>query len=203
MDYLKRFQSDFPYFIDFPPVGLPISLVEVKEQLRLDPADASQDTYLTLLIEACWICGEQITKTTFLNTDFRTLRNSFVPAIELRRTPFVSLLSFEYTVDGSLIAVDPTLFSIYLKNGFSFIVLNEDKEYPTDGDDILEGIEIKFRAGFGTSLTYPHTDLKLALLNHVSAVYENRGDCDAASIMKSIPNTTRQIYNKNKIIEAS
>lgn len=34
---------------------------------------------------------------------------------------------------------------------------------------------------------------------HATALYENRGDCDEASIMYNLPNGAKEIYNLIKI----
>ncbi len=201
MDYLKPFQSNHLYKITIPPVGLPVSLELVKEHLRLGLDDDSQDAYLTFLIESAWLCFEKITKRILLATTFETSRNFLSPALQLRRSPFINLVSFQYTVNGALVDIDPLLFYIFEKNQYSYVLLQEDKTYPTDGDDILQGIKIQFSAGFTAPLSPQHSDIKLALLNHISALYENRGDCDKASIASSLPNTARAIYNKYKILE--
>lgn len=204
MDYLKPFQSDHLYKITVPPVGLPVSLLEVKEHLRLGLDDTSQDSYLTFLIESAWLCFEKITKRTLLETTFETKRNFLTPAIQLRRSPFIELVSFRHAVfEGAFIdpPVDPSLFYIFEKNEYSYILLREGKSYPTDGLDRLQIVTIEFKAGFENPLSPEHSDIKLALLNHISALYENRGDCDKASIASSLPNTSRAIYNKYKILE--
>ena len=201
MDYLKPFQGNHLYKITIPPVGLPVSLELVKEHLRLGLDDDSQDSYLTFFIESAWLCFEEITKRTLLDTTFETFRNFLNPALQLRRSPFINLVSFQYTVNAVLVDVDPLLFYIFEKNQYSYILLRESKSYPSNGDDILQGIKIQFSAGFTAPLSPEHSDIKLALLNHISALYENRGDCDKASIESSLPNTSRFIYNKYKILE--
>jgi hypothetical protein len=40
----------YNYHVITPPAELPITLAEVKEHLKLDPSDTTQDTYLTFLI---------------------------------------------------------------------------------------------------------------------------------------------------------
>jgi len=201
MDLQKPFISNFPYFVLVPPAILPVTLAEVKTQLRLDPSDTSQDTFLTLLIESTTLCCEQITRRTLITTTFRTLRNSFSPAIELRRTLFQTLLAFEYKVDDAFVAVDPTLFYTTFEKDYSKIILRVNERYPEERDDILQGIQIEFDAGYGSLATDIPPNLRLAILNHISALYENRGDCDAASIENSLPNTSRMIYNKFRILE--
>lgn len=200
MDYLKPYQSNHKYEIIQAPANLPVSLDEVKEQLRIDTSDTSQDTYLTLLIKAVTRFCEKYTKRTIINTGYRTLRNTLTPAIELMRSPFVSLENFKYTVDDALIDVDSSLYQLFELNEYATIAMKPDKQYPADGDDILQGIQIDFTAGYGESLGDNQADLKIAILNHIAELYENRGDCDLDNVMKCLPNTTRCIYNLYRIL---
>ena len=201
MDYYKPYISYFPYFVETPPASLPVTLDEVKEHLKLDPTDASQDAYLTLLISAATEFCEEYTRRTLIYTEFKTYRNFFAARIELRRSIYQSLTSFKYTVSGSLITVDPTLYYTTKDKDYSSIVLNENQCYPSDGDDSLQGIEIIFVAGLGATSTDIPPKLKLGLLNHIASLYENRGDCDKASIIKTLPNASKEFYNGWQIKE--
>lgn len=201
MDYLKPFQSNYLYNITVAPTTLAVSLEEVKEFLKLDPADASPNVLLTMLINAAAECFEKITSRTLMDTTFETFRNFLTPAIELRRSPFLGIVNFTYTVDSLPVVIDSTLFSPFIKNDYSYITLKNGKSYPTNGDDILQGIRIEFRAGLGPPLSPLHDDIKVALLNHINMLYENRGDCDNAGCAACLPNTSRCIYNKYIIPE--
>lgn len=200
MDFIKPWLSNFTYFVDVAPVNLALDLDFVKQWLKLDPLDTSQDALLTLLIRAATECAEKITRRTFITTTFLTFRNSFRPAIELVRSRFKSLVSFKYTVNSSLVDVDNTLYYTTFEKDYSKIILKVNSQYPTNGDDILQGIQIKFVAGYGDDPADIPADLQVAILNHLTMFYENRGDCDLASAEESLPNTSRANYNKNRII---
>lgn len=200
-DEFKPFQSFLPYFVTVPPANLAVTLEQVKFHLRLDPTDTSQDDYLTtLLIPAAMQCFEAYTRRILITTTFRTVQNYLYTSLELFRSPFQSLTSYKYTVNGSLVDIDASLYYVYLKPEYARILLKDGEQYPTNGDDILQGIEAIFKAGFGDTNADIPTDIKLGLLNHIAALYENRGDCDQASIMKSLPNASRFIYDKHRII---
>lgn len=206
MDGLKRYQSFYPYTVSTPAAELPVTLTILKTHLKLDPTDTSQDGYLTLLIQAVTAFAEGYMRRVLINTEFEVLKDYLTPVLELRRSPFVSLQSFKYTKSGSLLDVDSSLYYLFPREDYHKILLKDDSTYPTDGDDILRGVVIKFIAGYAASTfdfesKYP--DIVLAILNHVAAVYENRGDCDKASIITALPKTSKDIYNKYRIIEAS
>lgn len=200
MDYLKPYQEYFAYFVETPPATTPVSLVEVKEWLKLD-AGTSEDAKLNLLILAATTFCESYTRRTLINTEFKTIRSFFSPAIELRRTLLQSVTSFKYTVDSSLVDVDSALYYPTKEKDFSHILLRSNSAYPENGDDIFYGIEIVFVAGYGTASTNVPPDIRVAILNHIAALYENRGDCDKASILKALPNAARLLYDAYRPIE--
>jgi uncharacterized phiE125 gp8 family phage protein len=204
MDYTKPFPSFFPYFVITPPTGLAVSLVDVKEHLLIDAADTSQDNNLTRMIRAAASFCESYTRRTLLITGFRTFRNLFTSTIELRRSPFQTLNSFQYSVSGSFGDVDSSLYYTTQETDFSRILLVKDESYPTDIDEKFQSIKIEFNAGYATDSTELSTlqpQLYLAILNHIAALYENRGDCDMASAMSSLPNASKMFYDSIRIIE--
>jgi uncharacterized phiE125 gp8 family phage protein len=201
MDYIKQFRSDFVYTVTTSRASLPITLTLVKSHLNLDPDDTSQEAYLTFLIEAVTDYAEAYMRKVLINTTFKTTRDTLVPAIQLRRSPFVSLGRFQYLVNGVLTDIDSSLYYIVEERDYSYIALKADSTYPTDVDDQLYPIEIEFTAGYGTSDTDVPSDIRLALLNHLAVVYENRGDCDEESMANALSNTARMIYDKYRPLE--
>lgn len=204
MDYIKLFISSFPYFVVTAPSGLPVLLADVKEHLKLDPGDTSVDNELTMIINAAASYCEKYTRRTLLTTKFKTFRNSFTPTIELRESPFQSLDLFEYLVSASFTTVTSTLYYTTLEEDYSKILLVTDASYPTNADEQLQNIKIEFTAGYAddaAALKIAQPELYLALLVHIAALYENRGDCDMASASKSLPNSARAFYDSLKILE--
>ena len=192
----------YSYIIIVPPAELPVSLEEVKRHLRLDEApDPEVDAELTLLINAATEFGQAYTKLTFVNTTYRTYRDFFECCIKLRRAPFVSLEQFQYLVDGVFIDIDQSIIYTTHDSGFSKIILKTNQSYPSNKDDQQqESILIDFIAGFGTAADVPDA-LKLALLNHIAALYENRGDCDQDLCKTCLPNAAKCIYSAYQIID--
>lgn len=191
-----------PYKVITPPTGLAVSLALVKEHLKLDPADASQDSYLTILIKSATKFAESYTKRTFLDTTFLTYLSDFCCCIELRRSK-VSVVSFiKYLKDSVLVTVDSTLYYLTDESGFAHILLVDQKTYPTDVDINVQAVQIQFIAGYGVDDTFIPDELKLALLNHIAAMYEKRGDCagsGASSQNMFLPSLSKEIYDQFRI----
>lgn len=194
----------YTYEVITPPAIYPISLADVKDHLKLDPNDNSQDLYLEFLICSVTKYGESYTKRIFIDTKFKTYRDIFSNYIKLRRSKLQSLDLFEYLVDDVFTTVSSDLYYNTNETGFSKIVLNANGVYPTDIDDRMQAIKIEFTAGYGEAGSDVPCDLRLALLNHIAKVYENRGDCDADisttdNIEKFLPQTVLGIYEMYRI----
>lgn len=192
---------DFVYEITEAPANLALDLNQLKDHLKIVCHDDSQDQYLTLLVKTVTNYAQNYTRRTFLNTKFITYRDCFCcDCIELRRAKLQSIENIKYLKSDILITVDSNIYYFIKSNDFSSVVLKDGESWPIDADDILQAVQINFTAGYGTSSDDIPDDLQLALLNHVTAIYENRGDCDEASIISLLPNTSKMIYDFYKIL---
>jgi uncharacterized phiE125 gp8 family phage protein len=181
-----------------------ISLVDVKEHLKLDPADVSQDSYLTMLIWAATDYAQQHMGITLINTTYRTYRDYFTSCLELRKTPFNSLVSFEYLVNDVYTAVTASIYYIAERNAYPKIYLVDGETFPSDIDDTKNAVRIDFVAGYGadnTAIPEPMlSNIQISLLNHVARLYEMRGDCGKDnSIYNAIPSASKSIYSLYKV----
>lgn len=198
----------YTYEVTVNPATTAITPDEVRAHAHINIDPSITDAYITSIIKAATSIAEKYTKRIFINTTFKTYRDYFSDCFELRRSKFQSLVSFKYLKGDLLFDVDTSLYYITHEKDYSKIILNADKAYPTDVDEKVQAIEIEFVAGYGTSGSdFPSDaeDLKIALLNHVTYLFENKGDCDLSSIEKiedAMPNTTRLIYEQHRIIEA-
>lgn len=159
-----------------------ITLALVKEHLKIDASDTSEDAYLTLLLNASIELAEKYTKLVLTTTVFEIdFIDDTLCDIELRRSPYVSLNTI--TVDGE---------SYDLSN-----VEVDDTKYPYAYVDfgilIVETANINFTAGYSTT---PY-GIVLAILNLVALLYENRGDCPESKI----PSNIACMLDKFRLIE--
>jgi uncharacterized phiE125 gp8 family phage protein len=184
----------YNYHVITPPANRPLTLALVKTHLRLDPNDTSEDSYLEFLIDMATEFAEEKIRRVLINTKFRTFRDNFECCILLRKSKFQSLDLFEYMVDDSFTAVDSDLYYVTDEADFSKIVLKDGSCYPTDKDVRLQSIKIEFTAGYGADESAIPPKIKTALLQHIAALYENRGDCDTASMEALLPASAKNIY---------
>jgi len=117
--------------------------------------------------------------------------------IEIERSKLQSITSIQYYKDGSLTTVSSSIYYITNNPDFASIYLVDGQEWPADVDNRKQAVQITFVAGYGATGSSVPSDLKIAMLEHIAAYYENRGDC--ADCTENIPAFSRQIYASNKI----
>lgn len=196
----------YPYQVITPPSVLPVTVAEFREQLRLPCLNQEDDDYLKNILAAATKFAEKYTHLTFIDTGYLTYRTGFTAncysaeCFELRKAPFSSLTSIQYLVADTLTIVASSVYYVTASNDYSSVFLKDGETWPTDADIRLQNIQIKFVAGYGASPDDVPEDIKMAIMQHGVAIYENRGDCDSASVTSSLPNYSKQVYDLNKIV---
>jgi len=194
--------ASFTYKVVTPPTTTPVSLILVKEFLRISAGDTSQDNVLNLLIKSATDFAEMFTKRDFINRTWETFRNCFEPQFQLRRSPLDTVNSVEYLLNGSFVPVSASIFSNTLETDYSFVFRLRDQDWPTDKDDLPQSIKIEFVSGFGAADTQVPGKLRAALLQHITSLYENRGDCPCDSV-NSVPGSALAVYKQFRINDIS
>jgi uncharacterized phiE125 gp8 family phage protein len=194
----------WPYTVTVAPVNKPLTLLEVKTHLRIDTSDASEDTYLNLLIDAVTEYAEKYTKRDFITRTYKTLRDCFWDSLEIRRNPIQSVSIVKYLVDDVLTLVSTDVYFLIESNTFPHLSLKVNQVWPTNEDDREQAVEIIFVSGYGDDPTDIPEKLKLGMLNHIADMYENRGDCDESSGISGmterlLPKESKLIYDMCKI----
>lgn len=167
----------------------PITLSEAKAFMKV--TRASEDTLIKTFIDAATQYGQRYTGREFCANTWRLKLDCFETKIEILRSPIATLDSFTYKVAGVATAVPSANY--YLKQGQtrSWIVLASGESWPTNGDEIEQGIVATF-----TTSAYAEgiNQIKLALLRCVTYMYKNRGDCDDVGVA-ALMSGAAEVYN--------
>lgn len=208
-DYsVPPYDVPFSIFTDYP---LPLSLAEVKKYLRIDPQNNLEDDLINFLIITVTKFAEGYTRRDFIVKKYLTYRDSFdfgfianYP-LTLRKSKFQSLVSFQYLVNNVFVNV-PAVYYITDEYDYSRIYLINNQDWPTNVDTRQQAIQIIFMAGYGTTPDSVPIDLRLALMQHIAQLYENRGDCSSGDNSSSacdcagnLPSSAKMIYNQYRI----
>lgn len=193
-----------PYKLITAAAVTPISLIEVKNFLKLDASDTSEDTLITMFIEAAVDYAERYTRRDFINKTYITYRDSFEDAIEIRRSKLQSISFVKYyDTSDALTTLSSAVYAFTDEVDYSSIYLAPDQSWPlTASYNRLQPIQIQFVAGYGSAATNVPSMLRISLLQHVANMYENRGDCSSGAecdCAGTLPAQARPIYNFYKI----
>jgi hypothetical protein len=196
---------------------LPVSLFDVKIWLKVPSTITADDTLITALIKSATATFEKITGRDLINKTYKTYLDSFpcvdglnyytgisflVPkyndnGIVLRKSKLQSITSIQYYLDGVLTTWDSSNYYITDLPDYSAIYLVADAKFPTNIDIRKQSIVINFVAGYGVNDTYIPEDAKQALLQFITYLYENRGDCANSRDMQA----GMDLFSQFKIID--
>jgi uncharacterized phiE125 gp8 family phage protein len=209
--YNQTRKSSYGYKVIEAPAELPIDLCQLKrDHLFLSPEPNDRDSYLTLLIEAAASVAEALTRRELITKKFKCYLDVFPnAAIKILRSKLQSVDSIKYYSNGTLLTLPAENYYITDEENFGYIDTAIQISWPYPVDARKQAVEIIFNAGYGEYADDIPSDLRLAMMQHIAKVYENRGDCADMtvtneglkfSIQASVPHTCKLIYQKYKIL---
>ena len=169
----------------------PVSLSDAKDFLRID--FTKDDDIITDMIAAAVIWGQAYTQRDFSLhqwighydrqcNDFSQSR----PYLKVERSPLTTLTSVEVSSNGVYAAT--TDFVLKQRAGFDLVLLTAN--FPID-DTVAYTFRVTFESGYAT---LPE-NIKQAILEHVSFLYENRADAPTEP-----PQQVKNLYAKQKLV---
>jgi uncharacterized phiE125 gp8 family phage protein len=189
---------------------LPVTLLAVKEFLRIPVDVVDHDTLLTTLIQTAGLYFETYTGYTLINKTYRHFKNQLASVLEMTKGPLVNLVQFLYysLEDQAFNEIDPTTYQVLNEKNYWRIAF---KPFAAENYQIgynnapYQNVIVDFVAGFGETSEDIPIDLQTALKNHVSFLYENTGDCDDGSCKGNIalPKTTKMIYDLYRVLSVT
>lgn len=164
------------------PAAYPVTLTTVKEWLRVDSEDATQDTTLNLMIEACTKYAERKTGRAFVERTVETSFDCFDFCMELPLAPLLQVMSVSYT-DASENAqeVDPAEYEVDTTSEPGRVRIRLGYAWPIIGIT-FNPVRIRYRAGYMpegspadlTDNSYLPAELRHWLHGRICTLYDNR-----------------------------
>lgn len=149
----------------------PVLLADMKAYMKI--TTTADDALIQAMIDAATEWGENYTGRDFRAITWDLLLDEFTDRIALRRDPVASVTTVKHLVDAALVTVDATTYYLKKLVQSSEILLNEDKDWPTNTDDREQAIEVRF-----VTEGYRDQDAIIsAIMRTVAFWYRNRGDC--------------------------
>jgi len=171
------------------PAIEPVSLPEAKLHLRVDGDD--DDTAIVAQLMAARRWAEQATWRAFITQTWELTRNEFpgLTQLQLPRPPLQSVTSVKYTVDaGTEYTYASTNYIVDVDNEPGKIVLKSTSTWPSDVLYPVNGVRIRFVAGYGDDAEDVPEHFRQAILLLLGHWYENREQVVVSgAVPKEIP----------------
>lgn len=201
---------NYSYKVVNAPINTLFILDDIKNYLRLDTGDTSEDSLLLSLQSTAVSLVEKYTNRTLLTTTFKTHRDVFFNIQnnlhtsdywELKKSPLQSVSSIKYyNKSNVLVTVNTNIYYNTFEDIYSKIFLNDGFKFPSDILNRFQAIEIEFIAGYGNDSSSVPNEIKNAVLMLISSMYENRGDCSQGNCSQLINSSVKQLISKYRII---
>lgn len=165
------------YILQTDSASEPVTLDEVKAQLRIDGTD--YDSILTPYIKTARQIAEKITGRDFINKTWKCYLDDFScdeTEILLKKSKLQSITSIKYYTGGVLTTLSSSVYYNTNDSNYSSIILVDGESYPAV-DSRRQAVEIIFVSGYGANATFVPQAIKSALISMITALYENAGDC--------------------------
>ena len=202
-DYiLNKRKIAYTYNVTTAAAALAISLTEVKEYLKLDASDTSEDATLTLLIGMATELAEKYTGRDLINKSYTTFRDGFFDPLELRRAKVSSITSINYLVANVFTLLATSVYGLQDVNDYPYIYLKDNQSWPDNVDILPQAVKIIFVSGYGTTSASIPAAIRMGLLQNIAGLYTNRGDCggDYSGAASGLSANIKTLYNPYRII---
>lgn len=188
-----------PLILNTPPATEPVSLAEAKAHLRVTHAD--DDAYITSLVVGARRAVEARTGLALIDQGWSQWLDRWpdCAAASLSLAPVSAITDIvTYGEDGTPATYDAAHYYLDAASKPGRAVIRPGRLPPLAGRRV-NGIEVRFTAGFGALPAAVPQDLKQALLLLVAHWFENRGDGGAASL----PLPAAEILSRHRIARLS
>lgn len=156
------------------PTKEPVDLPEMKNHLRVDIND--DDSLILALTQAAREWCEDFRRQSFITQTWDLYVDSFPASFELPRGPVQSVTGVYYTPDDEIeTEVDSSSYVTDLVSEPARIVLDTGESWPSDTLTPVNGVRVRYVAGYGDDTAVPET-IRSAIKLLVGHLYENRED---------------------------
>jgi uncharacterized phiE125 gp8 family phage protein len=171
-----------PLILTSPPAVEPVSLADAKAHLRVTHTD--NDAVISALISSARRQVERRTGLALINQGWSLFLDCWPnhAAVSLQLAPISAITDIIFFgEDGTPATYEPAHYYLDGVSKPGRAILRQDRLPPLPGRRV-NGIEIRFTAGFGAVSANVPQDLRQALLLAVAHWFEHRGEAEGASL---------------------
>jgi|MDTE01.1.fsa_nt_gb uncharacterized phiE125 gp8 family phage protein len=181
------------------PTAEPVTLAELKEQLRIEISTTEDDTFLEGLIASSRQAVEALLGKVLIDQTVVAKLNEFPKEeyFELPTPPVSSVTSITYYDDDN--AIQTLASADYSLNDYcdpQRIVRNTDVDWPTTYDR-WDAITVTYQAGYATASAVP-ASIKTVIKMLAAETYENRGFSDSDATKNKMLKAASVLLEINK-----
>lgn len=182
-------------YLSAAPAVEPVSLTEIKAQCRIDIS--TDDTLLASYVKAARRKVESLSRHVLIEQTWKLYLDDW-PAgdtIVIPVVPLMSVTSVKYTdKDGTVATLSSSTYVVDIYSKPARIRLKSDQSWPGTTLQVLNGIVVEFKAGFGDDSTDVPDELCHAVKLLAAHWYENREAIATSGAMpKEIPFTVTNL----------
>jgi len=218
----------YTYKVSVPPDPNNLAVTLETFKLHIKRTSTAEDTVLKLYLNAAINYAEGFIRRDLITRTYQTFRDFFplpggsegyyvapynLPSgpngvwptatgnigFEIRKSPLQSIEVIEYLKNAVFQTVATTVYYNTLEADYSEVLTLENQQWPTDADRRLQTIRITFKNGFGDTEANIPKDIQNAILEHATALWANRGDCDNATAKATLPAAAQATYLQNRL----
>lgn len=194
------------YGVLTPPSGAPVDLATLKSHLRVTSTaeDAILQIYLDTAIEEVEACTNVLTRPADFTGNYGTFEyesTEYDLFVKLERSPFRAVTEVRAWDGDSFEVVDPVEYRVENKSTYARVLFDNFADFnfltlTAEGPEQPYPIQVDFSAGPADAANAPGA-LKLAILHYAAWLYDNRGDCEDATM----PSTISKLISKHRIVD--
>jgi uncharacterized phiE125 gp8 family phage protein len=166
-----------------PPAELPLTLQELKAQLRLEDSETAENALLMGYLRASILWTEDFLRRSLITQTWDLFLPGFCEVVVLPNPPLQSVGTISYldTADASQ-TLGAAVYQTDMKADPGRLVRDPDESFPATSL-LVNAVTIRFTAGYGLANDVPE-DIRLALLLLAGHWYEHREDTAMAAIQR-------------------
>jgi uncharacterized phiE125 gp8 family phage protein len=154
-----------------PPTVLAVTLAEAKNQLRIDQADTSFDSQLTIWIAGIAKEAEHQTSRKFVNRPMRVTLDRFEPSIRLS-APTFSVESVKFLdVDGQQRTLAPADYFVDQVTEPGYVMPALGRAWPATSPRAL-AVQVDYTGGYGPDATTVPGEARLYILARLTELWD-------------------------------
>lgn len=183
------------------PATEPLTLTEAKTHLRVDGSD--DDTYITSLITVARKYCEGFQNRAYITQTYDLTLDAFpINNITLKPPPIQSVTSIKYyDTAGTEYTFDASNYIVDTDSEPGRISLGYLKTWPIITLQPINGVKIRFTAGYGDAASSVPETVKQAMLLLIGHWYENREPViTGMSVSSEIEFTARALLSMDRVV---